>query len=46
MEDSASTEIVVVGYEGVVRGSLFMGGETTPVEQLNRVPFIAGYQYE
>ncbi|WP_168016804.1 helix-turn-helix domain-containing protein [Halomonas salinarum] len=30
MEDGASTEIAVVGYEGVVGISLFMGGETTP----------------
>ncbi|MBT2771513.1 Crp/Fnr family transcriptional regulator [Halomonas sp. ISL-60] len=30
MEDGASTEIAVVGYEGVVGVSLFMGGETTP----------------
>ena len=30
MEDGASTEIAVVGYEGIVGVSLFMGGETTP----------------
>ncbi|WP_245184882.1 Crp/Fnr family transcriptional regulator [Halomonas salinarum] len=30
MEDGASTEIAVVGHEGVVGVSLFMGGETTP----------------
>lgn len=30
MEDGASTEIAVVGNEGVVGISLFMGGETTP----------------
>ncbi|MBW8722774.1 MAG: Crp/Fnr family transcriptional regulator, partial [Polaromonas sp.] len=30
MEDGASAEIAVVGYEGVVGVSLFMGGETTP----------------
>ncbi|MEL7894111.1 Crp/Fnr family transcriptional regulator [Vreelandella neptunia] len=30
MENGASTEIAVVGYEGVVGVSLFMGGETTP----------------
>ncbi|MEG3079859.1 Crp/Fnr family transcriptional regulator [Halomonas sp. 5021] len=30
MEDGASTEIAVVGNEGVVGVSLFMGGETTP----------------
>jgi CRP-like cAMP-binding protein len=30
MEDGASAEIAVVGFEGVVGISLFMGGETTP----------------
>jgi len=30
MEDGASAEIAVVGLEGVVGISLFMGGETTP----------------
>ena len=30
MEDGASAEIAVVGYEGIVGISLFMGGETTP----------------
>ncbi|WMD22239.1 Crp/Fnr family transcriptional regulator [Achromobacter seleniivolatilans] len=30
MEDGASTEIAVVGKEGIVGISLFMGGETTP----------------
>jgi len=30
MEDGSSAEIAVVGYEGVVGVSLFMGGETTP----------------
>jgi len=30
MEDGASAEIAVVGKEGVVGVSLFMGGETTP----------------
>jgi CRP-like cAMP-binding protein len=30
MEDGDSTEIAVVGHEGVVGISLFMGGETTP----------------
>ncbi|MDO9449855.1 MAG: Crp/Fnr family transcriptional regulator, partial [Rugosibacter sp.] len=30
MEDGASAEIAVVGNEGVVGISLFMGGETTP----------------
>lgn len=30
MEDGASAEIAVVGYEGVVGVSLFMGGEITP----------------
>jgi hypothetical protein len=29
MEDGASAEIAVVGYEGIVGISLFMGGETT-----------------
>ncbi|WP_153111030.1 Crp/Fnr family transcriptional regulator [Propionivibrio limicola] len=30
MEDGASTEIAIVGNEGIVGVSLFMGGETTP----------------
>ncbi len=30
LEDGASTEIAVVGHEGVVGISLFMGGQTTP----------------
>lgn len=30
MKDGASTEIAVVGSEGIVGVSLFMGGETTP----------------
>jgi len=30
LEDGGSTEIAVVGYEGVVGISLFMGGENTP----------------
>lgn len=30
MENGASTEIAVVGHEGVVGVALFMGGETTP----------------
>jgi CRP-like cAMP-binding protein len=30
LESGASAEIAVVGYEGVVGVSLFMGGETTP----------------
>ena len=30
MEDGASAEIAVVGSEGIVGVSLFMGGETTP----------------
>jgi len=30
LEDGASAEIAVVGHEGVVGVSLFMGGETTP----------------
>ncbi|MBS1218199.1 MAG: cAMP-binding protein, partial [Proteobacteria bacterium] len=30
MEDGASAEIAVVGNEGLVGVSLFMGGETTP----------------
>jgi len=32
MEDGASAEIAVVGNEGIVGVSLFMGGETTPSE--------------
>ena len=30
MEDGASAEIAVVGYEGIVGISLFMGGKSTP----------------
>ena len=30
MEDGASAEIAVVGHEGIVGISLFMGGESTP----------------
>ena len=30
MENGASAEIAVVGYEGIVGISLFMGGESTP----------------
>ena len=30
MEDGATTEVAVVGYEGMVGISLFMGGETSP----------------
>ena len=30
LEDGASTEIAVVGHEGILGISLFMGGETTP----------------
>ncbi|WP_026259054.1 Crp/Fnr family transcriptional regulator [Uliginosibacterium gangwonense] len=30
MEDGASAEIAIVGFEGIVGVSLFMGGETTP----------------
>lgn len=30
LEDGASAEIAVVGYEGILGISLFMGGETTP----------------
>lgn len=30
MEDGASAEIAVVGFEGIVGVSLFMGGESTP----------------
>ncbi|NMG73973.1 Crp/Fnr family transcriptional regulator [Aromatoleum diolicum] len=34
MEDGASAEIAVVGNEGIVGVSLFMGGETTPSRAL------------
>lgn len=34
MEDGSSTEIAVVGSEGIVGISLFMGGETTPSRAL------------
>src|SRR6202007_921250 len=30
MEDGASAEIAIVGHEGIVGVSLFMGGESTP----------------
>jgi len=30
MEDGASAEIAIVGFEGIVGVSLFMGGDTTP----------------
>ena len=30
LQDGASAEIAVVGYEGILGISLFMGGETTP----------------
>jgi hypothetical protein len=38
MESGASAEISVVGNEGVVGVSLFMGGESTPVAPLCKVP--------
>lgn len=42
LENGASAEIAVVGYEGILGISLFMGGETTP----NRaVVQSAGYGY-
>ena len=34
LEDGASAEIAVVGFEGIVGVSLFMGGETTPSRAL------------
>jgi CRP-like cAMP-binding protein len=34
MEDGASAEIAVVGHEGIVGVSLFMGGESTPSRAL------------
>lgn len=34
MEDGASAEIAVVGYEGIVGVPLFMGGESTPSRAL------------
>ncbi|MGP5309626.1 Crp/Fnr family transcriptional regulator [Halomonas sp. KG2] len=34
MENGASTEIAIVGYEGIVGVSLFMGGETTPSREI------------
>jgi CRP-like cAMP-binding protein len=42
MEDGASAEIAVVGNEGVLGISLFMGGETTPSRALVQS---AGYGY-
>jgi CRP-like cAMP-binding protein len=42
MEDGASAEIAVVGNEGIVGISLFMGGDTTPSRALVQS---AGYGY-
>lgn len=42
MEDGASAEIAVVGFEGIVGVSLFMGGETTPSRAVVQS---AGYAY-
>ncbi len=36
MENGASAEIAVVGNEGILGTSLFMGGDTTPVVRLCR----------
>lgn len=38
MEDGASVEIAVVGNEGIVGLSLFMGGETTPSRAMVQSP--------
>ena len=38
LEDGASAEIAVVGNEGAVGVSLFMGGETTPTGRSCKVP--------
>jgi CRP-like cAMP-binding protein len=43
MEDGASAEIAVVGNEGVIGISLFMGGETTPSRAVVQS---AGYAYQ
>ncbi len=43
MEDGASAEIAVVGNEGIVGVSLFMGGETTPSRAVVQS---AGYAYQ
>ena len=42
MEDGASAEIAIVGHEGIVGISLFMGGETTPSRAIVQS---AGYAY-
>lgn len=42
MADGASTEIAVVGNEGIIGVSLFMGGETTPSRAVVQS---AGYAY-
>jgi CRP-like cAMP-binding protein len=42
MEDGSSAEIAVVGNEGIVGVSLFMGGETTPSRAVVQS---AGYSY-
>ncbi len=42
MEDGASAEIAVVGNEGIIGVSRFMGGETTPSRAVVQS---AGYAY-
>ena len=42
MKDGASAEIAVVGHEGVIGVSLFMGGQTTPSRAIVQS---AGYAY-
>src|SRR5665647_1022721 len=42
MEDGASAEIAVVGNEGILGVSLFLGGETTPSRA---IVLSAGYGY-
>ena len=37
MEDGASAEIAIVGNEGILGISLFMGGETTPSRAVARL---------
>ena len=41
MEDGSSAEIAIVGNEGIVGISLFMGGETTPSRAIVQSPGFA-----
>ena len=45
MQNGASAEIAVVGYEGLVGISLFMGGESTPSRAVVQSAGV-GYRFE